>query len=182
MNANDSIEIRLLTLDDLEDWLKLCNIVDADSGEDGIYFGPYSTNDSFPTDEIRKRTIARWSKSIDLPNWRKAWGIFHNQRIVGNAQIQAGELPTGLHRVEMSIVILKEYRNKGLGKRLLEVLIDWCNQQESIHWIDLGVFSGNNNAMALFKKVGFQKVGYIEDCWLIDGKSISETLMSINVK
>ncbi|SVB59948.1 uncharacterized protein METZ01_LOCUS212802 [marine metagenome] len=181
MDIKDDI-IRMLTIDDIDEWLDQCAIVDAESGEDGIYFGPYSRKDKFSKDKIKKKTLDRWTRNMDIPNWRKAWGIFHNQRIVGNAQIQAGELPTGLHRVEMSIVILKEYRNKGLGKRLLEVLIDWCNQQESIHWIDLGVFSGNNNAMALFKKVGFQKVGYIEDCWLIDGKSISETLMSINVK
>ena len=182
MNAKDSIEIRLLTLDDLEDWLKLCNIVDAESGENGIYFGPYSINDPFPTDEIRKRTIARWSKSIDLPNWRKAWGIFHDDKIVGNAQIAAGDLPTNLHRVDLGIGILKEYRNKGLGKRLLKTIIQWCREQPSIHWIDLGVFSGNKNIKDLFEKIGFREIGYKEDCWLIDGKSISETLMAINVK
>ena len=182
MIIKDDIIIRLLTINDIDEWLDQCAIVDAESGKDGIYFGPYSRKDKFSKDKIKKKTLDRWNRNIDTPHWRKAWGIFHNKKIVGNAQIQTGELLTGLHRVEISIVILKEYRNKGLGKRLLHVLINWCKQQESIHWIDLGVFSGNNNAMALFKKVGFQKVGYIEDCWLIDGKSISETLMSIKVK
>ena len=182
MNSKDSIEIRLLILDDLEDWLEQCEIIDSESGVNDIYFSPYSTNDAFPTDEIRERTIDRWGKSKDLPNWRRAWGIFHQDNIVGNAQISSGELPKNLHRVDLGIGILKEYRNKGLGKRLLYTVIQWCRVRPSIHWIDLGVFSGNNNAMALFKKVGFQKVGYKEDCWLIDGKSISETIMSINVK
>ena len=50
------------------------------------------------------------------------------------------------------------------------------------HWIDLGVFSGNKIAKSLFEKVGFKKIGYKDDCWLIDGKSISTILMSINVK
>ena len=56
------------------------------------------------------------------------------------------------------------------------------NFWQNSHWIDLGVFSGNKNAKALFEKVGFKKIGYMEDCWLIDGKSISTILMSINVK
>ena len=44
------------------------------------------------------------------------------------------------------------------------------------------MFSGNKIAKALFEKVGFKKIGYKEDCWLIDGKSISTILLSINVK
>ena len=139
-------------------------------------------NDAFPTDEIRERTIDRWVRSKEMPNWRRAWGIIHNQKIIGNAQISAGDLPTNLHRVDLGISILKEYRNKGLGKRLLNTVIQWCREQPSILWIDLGVFSGNNNAKALFEKVGFKEIGYKEDCWLINGKSISETLMAINVK
>ena len=114
MDIKDDI-IRMLTIDDIDEWLDQCAIVDAESGEDGIYFGPYSRKDKFSKDKIKKKTLDRWTRNMDIPNWRKAWGIFHNQRIVGNAQIQAGELPTGLHRVEMSIVILKEYRNIGLG-------------------------------------------------------------------
>jgi len=182
MNLKDSIEIRLLTLDDLEDWLEQCIIVDDESGKNDIYFGPYSKNEVFPTDEIRKKTIDRWCKPIDMPNWRKAWGIFHRDKIVGNAQIAAGDLPTNLHRVDLGIGILKEYRNKGLGKRLLNTIIKWCIEQPSIHWIDLGVFSGNKNAKALFEKIGFRAIGFKEDCWLIDGRSISETSMAINVK
>ena len=106
MDIKDDI-IRMLTIDDIDEWLDQCAIVDAESGEDGIYFGPYSRKDKFSKDKIKKKTLDRWTRNMDIPNWRKAWGIFHNQRIVGNAQIQAGELPTGLHRVEMSIVILK---------------------------------------------------------------------------
>ena len=63
MNSKDSIEIRLLILDDLEDWLEQCEIIDSESGVNDIYFSPYSTNDAFPTDEIRERTIDRWGKS-----------------------------------------------------------------------------------------------------------------------
>ena len=56
------------------------------------------------------------------------------------------------------------------------------NFWQNSHWIDLGVFSGNKIAKVLFENVGFKKIGYKEDCWLIDGKSISTTLISINVK
>ena len=182
LDNKENISIRLLTIDDVEEWLDLCAIVDTESGENGIYYGPYSRKDKFSKEKIKKKTLDRWSRNMNTLSWRKAWGVINDQKIVGNAQLDGGDLPTGMHRVDLSIGILKEYRNKGWGERLLTEIIDWCKKNDSIHWIDLGVFSGNDYAMALFEKVGFQKVGYKEGCWLIDGKSISETLMSINVK
>jgi len=107
MNIKNDIIIRTLTIDDIDEWLAQCEIVDAESGKNGIYFGPYSRKDKFSKEKIKKKSLDRWSRNMDIPNWRKAWGIFHNQRIVGNAQIQAGELQTSLHRVKLSVVILK---------------------------------------------------------------------------
>ena len=57
MNIKASITIRLLILDDVEDWLEQCEIIDSESGINDIYFDPYSTNDAFPTNEIREMTI-----------------------------------------------------------------------------------------------------------------------------
>ena len=84
--------------------------------------------------------------------------------------------------MNLGLGIYKEYRNKGLGKKLIHIIIAWCKNEPSISWIDLGVFSGNNNAKIVFEKVGFKKTGHIEDAWFIDGLSIRETLMTINVK
>ena len=78
-------------------------------------------------------------------------------------------------------LILKEYRNLGLGSKLINVIIDWCKEQTSIYWIDLGVFSGNDVAKLVFEKNGFKDIGYKEDAWLVDGNSIGETLMTIPV-
>ena len=182
MKTAESIKIRLLTLDDVEDWLKQCAILDSESGEDGIYYGPYNKGEPYSVDKIRKKTINLWTQEFTKPGWRRAWGIFDNNKIIGSAQIAAGDLPTSLHRVDLGLGIYKEYRNKGLGQKLIHIIIDWCKNKPSIYWIDLGVFSGNNNAKIVFEKVGFKETGQIEDAWFIDGLSIGETLMTINVK
>ena len=178
----NSTHIRLLTLYDIENWLEQCKILNSESGDNNIYFGPYSKHEEFPADEIKKNTIKRWSKSLDAPGWRRAWGILEGDRIVGSADIAGGDLPTSLHRVNLGIGILKDYRNLGLGKKLLHVIIDWCKKQSNIFWIDLGVFSGNDIGKLVFEKVGFREIGYIEDCWIIDGQSIGSTSMSLKVK
>jgi len=173
---------RQLTLDDLEEWLDQCHILDMESGENGIYYGPYARGEPYSIDKIRTKTIKLWSQDFSIPSWRRAWGIFDNDRLVGSAQIAAGDLPTSLHRVDLGLGIYEEYRNLGLGQKLFHVIIDWCKKEASISWIDLGVFSGNDIAKLVFKKVGFIEIGFKKDAWHVDGKSIDETLMSICVK
>ena len=182
MKIAESINIRLLTLDDVEDWLKQCAILDSESGEDGIYFGPYNRGEPYSIDKIRKKTIKLWTQEFTKPSWRRAWGIFDDNTIIGSAQIAAGDLPTSLHRVDLGLGIYKKYRNLGLGQRLFHVIIDWCKKEPSIYWIDLGVFFGNDTAKLVFAKVGFKEIGYKKDAWIIDGQSIGETLMTLNVK
>ena len=182
METAESIQIRLLDLDDVEDWLKQCHVLDAESGEDTIYYGPYSRSEPYSIDKIRQKTIKLWSQELKEPSWRRAWGIFDSDRIIGSAQIAAGELPANIHRVDLGIGIYKEYRNLGLGQKLFHVIIDWCKKEPSISWIDLGVFSGNEFAKSMFEKVGFVENGYREDAWRMDGHFVNETLMSLCVK
>ena len=182
MKTAESIKIRLLTLDDVEGWLNQCEILDSESGEDGIYYGPYNRGVPFSIEKIRKKTIKLWSKEFSEPRWRRAWGIFDDNKIIGSAQIAAGDLSTSLHRVNLGLGIYSEYRNLGLGQRLFHIIIDWCRNESTISWIDLGVFSGNDNAKLVFEKVGFKEIGYVEDAWFIDGHSIGETLMTLNVE
>ena len=48
METAESIQIRLLDLDDVEDWLKQCQVLDVESGENTIYYGPYSRANPTP--------------------------------------------------------------------------------------------------------------------------------------
>ena len=182
MKSTNSLHIKILTLDDLDGWLKQSEILSSESGEGNIYFGAYSIYEPYPIDEIMKNTIERWTKSINTPGWRRAWGVFDSNKMIGSADIAGGDLPTSLHRVDLGIGIMKEYRNLGLGTELLNMIIKWCKEQPSIFWIDLGVFSGNEIAKKVFEKVGFQEIGYKKDAWFVDGNSICETSMSISVR
>ena len=39
MRPINSFNIRLLTLDDLDEWLKQCEILSSESGKNNVYFG-----------------------------------------------------------------------------------------------------------------------------------------------
>lgn len=51
-----------------------------------------------------------------------------------------------------------EYRRKGVGRMLLDTLIDWAREQHAEH-MELGVTEGNEPAIALYKRVGFKDNG-----------------------
>ena len=58
----------------------------------------------------------------------------------------------------MNIVVKKKYRKKGIGKELLEKIIDF-SIEENFDIIDLEVNSKNEPAINLYRKFGFKEVG-----------------------
>lgn len=57
----------------------------------------------------------------------------------------------------VGITVRKDYRGKGIGKALLEGVIENCRRNYDI--LTLGVFSINQNAISLYRKVGFVENG-----------------------
>jgi len=55
--------------------------------------------------------------------------------------------------------IAKAYRNQGVGKSLLKVLLDWAEENPLIEKVCLEVFAENENAIALYKRTGFVEEG-----------------------
>lgn len=56
-----------------------------------------------------------------------------------------------------NVAVLPEYRRKGIGRALLEYVINDCNTQ--LDFISLEVRVSNNAAISLYKKFGFTQVG-----------------------
>ncbi len=174
--------IRLLTLDDLEQYLDLCAQTGAESGRDGDgYHGPYGRAEPFLVDSMRERTRERWSKSLDVPGWRRAWGAFADDVMIGCGDVAGGDIAADLHRVDLGIAVLRRHRRGGHGGRLLAEIIRWCRVQPSIAWLDLGVFADNTGAQALFDRAGFQRRGVSVDRWRVDGVRLDEIAMSLDV-
>ena len=58
----------------------------------------------------------------------------------------------------MNIVVRKEYRNQGIGKKLLEELII-ISKRTNLEIINLEVNIKNEIAIKLYKKFGFEQIG-----------------------
>ncbi|MBQ1496504.1 MAG: GNAT family N-acetyltransferase [Bacilli bacterium] len=64
----------------------------------------------------------------------------------------------------------EDYRNKGIGKETLNLLLDFGFNQLRLHNIDLGVFSFNERAISCYKKIGFKEYGRRHEAYFMDGK------------
>ncbi len=180
--AEDILSVRPLAVDDVDIYLRLVCEVEAGSGADGEgHSHPYSVSEPFDTEAGRARELTRWSTPIDAIEWRRAWGLFDRDEIVGNLHLGGGALRSELHRVEMGMGIARWHRRRGGGGLLLHAAIAWARLQPSIDWIDLGVFSDNPGAQALYVRHGFQVIGRTPDRFRIDGQSVDDISMTLNV-
>lgn len=84
-------------------------------------------------------------------------------RLAGACSLmRMGELRRFRHRCELAISLYQKYCGKGIGKRMMEVLLD-AAEKAGYEQAELEVIADNERAIALYEKLGFQKYGTFQD-------------------
>ena len=171
--------IRLMSADDRDGYLAHSDRYLPSSGEDGVFFMPY---DFQAGERPGEPDLASLELPLTEPGWQRWFVAIDPQAgIVGDAQLKGSSLKTGLHRCTLGIGLEKAWRGQGLGEHLMQTAIDFCREAPSLDWLDLGVFSGNPRAKALYDKLGFVEVGRRVDCFRIGGTSLDDIMMTLDV-
>ncbi|MFP3840778.1 GNAT family N-acetyltransferase [Bacillus safensis] len=63
------------------------------------------------------------------------------------------------HTGSFGLMVHKSYRGLGVGEKLLTALLHWAEKNPSIEKVSLAVFSTNQKAISLYKKMGFIEEG-----------------------
>lgn len=101
-------------------------------------------------------------------------------RIIGCASLS--RLPRRMkHRGEFSVSVLKEYWNRGVGRKLTERIIDFAREND-FSVIDLQVRSDNAAAIHLYEKLGFVKIGTHSSFFEIDGEQVPVDYMYLSIE
>ena len=79
--------------------------------------------------------------------------------LVGILAFESGERRRIAHRGTLGMSVLKEWRDQGIGRALLEGLIHWGNEHPVLEKLCLSVFATNERAIALYRKMGFVEEG-----------------------
>ena len=102
---------------------------------------------------------------------------FVDGKLAGNCRLaQHGRIKTR-HRAGVAIALVKEFWGLGIGTAMFEEMI-LCAKAHGISQLELEVIDGNDRAMALYRKMGFEivatKPGAIR---LLDGTMLDEHIM-----
>ncbi len=101
-----------------------------------------------------------------------------DEQVVGMAHLVKGRLPKNKHVGFLGISILKDFRGNGIGNAMMNYTIEWAKRQNELEKISLTVFSTNNPAINLYKKLGFTIEGRMKKHYKIEGKYIDDIAMT----
>ncbi|WP_216827775.1 GNAT family N-acetyltransferase [Alkalihalobacterium elongatum] len=128
----------------------------------------------------RKTTKEHMEKMIDMFLKVKNSTILvaeKNGKLIGHILAKGGDANRNQHCVMIVIGILQEEAGKGVGKKLFHELENWAIHNE-ITRFELTVMTHNENALKLYKSVGFELEGTKRNSLKVNGEYVDEYYMS----
>lgn len=154
----DNIVIREAKAKDAKEIISYLNQIGGES--DNLLFGFNEFNMSVENEIAYIRQINHSYKDCMLI------ALIDNE-IVGIASLQGFNRIRVEHRGNLAVSVRKKYWHQGIGTQLIKKLIVFAKERK-IDVIELEVRSDNLNAVSLYKKLGFEKIGYYKKFFKIN--------------
>ena len=82
------------------------------------------------------------------------------------------------HAMGLGIGVSRAWWGKGVGTELMRLLLDWADNWAGILRVELGVYSDNDRAIALYERFGFVREGVQRAYALRDGRYVDSVMMA----
>lgn len=99
-------------------------------------------------------------------------------KVVGVAGLTIMKNPRMKHSADFGISVRREYQGQGIGRKLVEKIIDLADNWLMLIRIELGVLEGNERAVNLYKSLGFEIEGKKKYSIVRNGKYVDEYIMA----
>ena len=107
--------------------------------------------------------MVTWFEAKRAGNYPVIGLVNEDNVLVGFASFGAFRpFPANKYTVEHSIYVNKNFRGEGLGRRLLELIIEAAKERE-LHAMIGGITADNQGSIELHKKLGFVHVGTLPE-------------------
>lgn len=157
----------------IEDGEKMIDYLQSIGGEsDNLLFGKGEFNLSL---EQEKKFIENTNLA---PNTIMIIGIVNNE-IISVAQVSGQFRKRIEHNAEIALSVRKSHWHQGVGSHMMASLINFSKGTNTIKNLSLGVKASNTNAIKLYEKFGFQKVGVHKNFFNVNGEFDDEILMDL---
>ncbi len=165
------IIIREALAEDAEQIIAYTKIVGGET--DNLTFGKSGLPVSLEQEEKFLKRVHDDKTSIHLVACK-------NGKIIGNGSLSG--LPRRMcHRAELGLTVRRNYWHQGIGSMLLTELIKYA-KGSGIEIINLEVRSDNLNAIHLYEKFGFRRIGTLPAYFKINGHYVDFEIMYLDLR
>ena len=98
--------------------------------------------------------------------------------VVGMIGLHTSSRPRINHRGEIGMMVRDDWQGKGVGRALMQAVIDLADKWLNLTRIELTVFTDNEVAIALYRKFGFEIEGTLRKYAFRDGEFVDAYAMA----
>jgi len=168
------VEIRVLTSDDVEAYWQ-CRL-EALERDPEAFSSSVEDHLKLSRDEIRRRLTADPANNFVL-------GVFADGKLMGTAGFVRESQPKSRHKGRIWGVYLNaELRGKGIGRRLMQVLLERAVTIDGVEQIVISVTTTQTAAVALYRSLGFVTWGTEGRALKVGDRYIDEEYMVLQIR
>ena len=164
---NRIVTVTTLSLTDLDDLLAYANeLIEEDT---------YVLLSGIPLSRVHEEKYINEAIKLMLEDKKIHLIARIDGKLVSSFEIRRYTLRQS-HVGEIGISIAKEFRDSGIGKQCMRILIGEARKM-GLRTLVLTCFAINSRAIGLYESFGFRKVGIIPGMFLYKGKYVDEVSM-----
>ncbi len=99
-------------------------------------------------------------------------------KLIGEINCKCGTRRAFSHSVTLGMSVCPEWRNRGVGRRLMAEAIDWAANTGTISRIELFVYASNTAAVHLYQQFGFEVEGRRRRAVRQNGQYMDDLIMA----
>jgi RimJ/RimL family protein N-acetyltransferase len=100
-------------------------------------------------------------------------------QIIGELSCIGGKRQANRHTVLLGISVAREWRNQGVGSKLMDRAIEWARHTGFVSRIELAVFARNEMAIHLYQNYGFVVEGRRRKAIYRSGEYLDDLIMAL---
>lgn len=115
------------------------------------------------------------------PDWAAFVAVTDStpSRIIGTVMADGKRRRAIRHRASVGLMVAQGWRSQGIGRALMERVIDWARESGVITRLELEVLVRNAPAIQLYERLGFQREGFVRNALLRNGEYLDELTMGL---